>query len=577
MHSFIISTDYPLKGIKRVTAERKATGETKITEGKDKLDFALYKIMCEAMLKSSKKQLIFARAFKILSWNLGCRSSNTSTVLLKHLRNDEDAIAIMFAHQKNDQEGERQEPRHCYANPSDPALCMFLALAIYLMCFGFDEEANKLFAGANSYDRYTKALQTVYELPEVKDALEKYGIVPKDLGAHSDRKGAGSHLSGGSTAGPSHVAICLRLGWLLEGVEKRYLRYEAAGDQYVGRILAGLNLNSGSFALLPPFFRAGNDGLIKNAMDACFPGWANTGIPPRVLEYLLASAIYHHPYLSSELPRDHQFRSTPLFTNKEMTDSLRRIVVCKIGSEGDPIRATGIPPHVTMYTLFADLRTKAEETITIMREESAKVCKNVTQFLEEKAVGLGTVTTAGLEEKIRLCLEGFGVGRIVSYIEGGGNVVNQQKDGAEPVQGPPQLFMWGDGMHIVPENFTFPKGNVRTAWQAYCCGNQGEGYPALRTLKSVDLSNVNAKKRLSDFRFLMNIIEEKVKEAGRWVAVPTLLQANVMYDAVKDEVLPKPQGKKRARPGEMEWTSVVTMLRTASKRARDTSSEDESD
>ncbi|KAG6958584.1 hypothetical protein JG688_00010452, partial [Phytophthora aleatoria] len=65
---------------------------------------------------------------------------------------------------------------------------------------------------------------------------------------HTNRK------SGGSTGGPSIVRICLHCGWSLGGVQDRYFRYESAGDQYLGRVVAGLPLNSSAFATLPPHF-----------------------------------------------------------------------------------------------------------------------------------------------------------------------------------------------------------------------------------------------------------------------------------------------------------------------------------
>ena len=65
-----------------------------------------------------------------------------------------------------------------------------------------------------------------------------------------------THAAGATTAAPSIISIVLRAGWSLRGVENRYFRHEAAGDQYLGRILAGLDPTSGEFAILPPWFAA---------------------------------------------------------------------------------------------------------------------------------------------------------------------------------------------------------------------------------------------------------------------------------------------------------------------------------
>lgn len=65
------------------------------------------------------------------------------------------------------------------------------------------------------------------------------GLKPEEFGAHSSRKGAATFVSSGSTACPSSTAVSLRAGWVQPGVEDTYKRFEAAGDQYVGRCCAG--------------------------------------------------------------------------------------------------------------------------------------------------------------------------------------------------------------------------------------------------------------------------------------------------------------------------------------------------
>jgi hypothetical protein len=150
-------------------------------------------------------------------------------------------MQVYFGHQKNDQEGERpKDPRHVFPNPVNPAVCPVLSLAIYLLCTGFEEEPNKLFPGGKQYDRYHKALKRLLEDPVVKAELKGRGIDPSQIGTHSVRKGAATYCASGLTAGPSMAAIQLRAGWTLEGVQNRYIRYEGAGDQVVGRTVSGL-------------------------------------------------------------------------------------------------------------------------------------------------------------------------------------------------------------------------------------------------------------------------------------------------------------------------------------------------
>lgn len=124
----------------------------------------------------------------------------------------QDALAIRFAHMKNDQEGERRDPRHVYANPLLPHLYPVLSLAMYTTTFCFDR-SSLVFPGSNQYDRYTKILKRTMELALVKEALDSTGLTAFDFGSHSARKGSATFVPSCSTAGPSAASICLRAGW----------------------------------------------------------------------------------------------------------------------------------------------------------------------------------------------------------------------------------------------------------------------------------------------------------------------------------------------------------------------------
>ena len=65
------------------------------------------------------------------------------------------------------------------------------------------------------------------------------GQEPQYLGVHSIQKGAVTHTSSGSMAGPPSMAVNLQVGWTLGNVQDTYIWYEAAGDQYVGHVLSG--------------------------------------------------------------------------------------------------------------------------------------------------------------------------------------------------------------------------------------------------------------------------------------------------------------------------------------------------
>ena len=67
----------------------------------------------------------------------------------------------------------------------------------------------------------------------------------------------------------------------------------------------------------------------------------------------------------------------------------------------------------------------------------------------------------------------------------------------------------GGKFHFFPENFHLPRGSVLEAWLNWCLGNERLGYPPFETLWPDDFSDSNGRKRLSDYRFVMNKIERR--------------------------------------------------------------------
>lgn len=56
------------------------------------------------------------------------------------------------------------------------------------------------------------------------------------------------------TSSPPIASICIRANWSMPGVMNRYIKYEMAGDQYVGRCVSGKKRTSKDFALSNPYW-----------------------------------------------------------------------------------------------------------------------------------------------------------------------------------------------------------------------------------------------------------------------------------------------------------------------------------
>jgi len=383
----------------------------------------------------------------------------------------EDALCIYFCQMKNDQLGERpRDPRHVYANPLAPEICGILALAIYWACYSFVDGEVQLFPGVNQYERFRKLLSRVMLHDKIAEELERRSVDPESIGSHSMRKGASTFAASGSTACPSSTAIHLRAGWALGGVQDRYLRYESAGDMFVGRTVSGLPIDSPDFAMLPPIFKGADALVIKRALLLVF-----SNMPSKlnaIGEFATASLVYHHQYLVDTLPRNHPLLSIYLFRNEDLYNKLKVFVRCELPNSGNALTATGVGPK-----------------------------------FEEKAVGLGTVTQSGLTEALMKCLEDAGVMRIVRNIEN--PPAPAAVSGSTAVRDTTPVYCWGGKLHNFPEEFTFPKCGVLEAWRYWCVGDELRGYPPLKTLTPEELSTKNLRKRLSDFKFVMNKIEER--------------------------------------------------------------------
>ena len=140
-----------------------------------------------------------------------------------------------------------------YANPKQPYIYPILALSRYVDCN--PQVLNgiyKLFESKNPHQRYIKAFQRILE--DNEDMFKSMGVEISELGSHSIRKGSALRCSTGCTVSRPMVSICLRAGWSINSVKERYIHYEKASDQFVGRTVTGLNVTSEEFGISPCYF-----------------------------------------------------------------------------------------------------------------------------------------------------------------------------------------------------------------------------------------------------------------------------------------------------------------------------------
>ena len=245
----------------------------------------------------------------------------------------------------------------------------------------------------------------------------------EDLGTHSFRKGSTTYTTSGSADGPSFNAVCQRAGWKLGTVQDKYLRWERASDNYAGRVVCGLPLDSDQFAILPPHFetsapppsqqqQGGGDewdpsmaeSKISSALHLCYS--ADLLDVPHLLPVLrmcLASAVYHMEHLLHKLhPRGSSLLQHPLFCNSSLQDGLRVLVRC--GRRSSVMAATGIPAHVVHIGRLKDIEESIRENNEKMERSTNRIITEVLQgvdkIFDEKSFEQGNITSATLREQV---------------------------------------------------------------------------------------------------------------------------------------------------------------------------------
>ena len=386
-------------GLKRDGAVSAAKGEVTVKVGKDPLEFSLYCELGLFMLQQESPEYIFGHLYLLLCWNLMCRACSAATICFDHMGWRNDALGIIFAHMKNDQSGERKrDPRHIYANPIIPEICPILSLGIYWLCTPFESKPNKLFPGREQTERFRSLLSRILESEEFQTYLRNHGIDPDELGTHSIRKGSATYASSGSTACPSATAIHLRAGWVLHGVQDTYLRYQAAGDQHVGRTVSGLPGDQPEFAILPPMFTEDNE-YIDEVIQICFRGMPKELFG--IARFALASIVKHYEFLKSTLSKGHRLFTSPLFVDPQIIPHLLTMVECRLNRPTDRIKATGVPPHVSLMLMISSETNIMYEIIPKIEKIAPDAVAGIVQELEERAIGAGTVTRI----KLRICFK----------------------------------------------------------------------------------------------------------------------------------------------------------------------------
>lgn len=476
----------------------KGSGEVEEKDS-DPISFPLFMFMCDCAVKLGDP---LWWAMGLLQWHCMARCQNIDNLKIRNFSVVDDAIVIKFFDTKMDKVGEKLSPKHCYANPSDFRICVFTALACYF-CMVNSEWTNKrdyLFindgastgSAASNYTDRIKAWITLHV-----EKVQQF-IRPNHGNAYGLRKGSATQASSNTTAPPPLASIFHRGEWSLGVVLDVYWRYADAGDQYLGRILAGLDPNNTGFDVLPPHFIVDmSNEDVKHAMQLCFAKILNShgdeidngeSFLPALLFRCLASFVYHSDAIRKVIAQNegHPFSNIPLFQNLQLLEDLKKIVTVE-PTEGILSKATGIPPHTQCIKGISQILQKLDE-YHVEREDMFERMKHaVDDAFEKKALENGQLTAAGMHHVMESYHKLFAeqnkkLEHKIDLLATHGICQGSDASTSPTINTPispstckMHSYVWDDGnAYFVPKTFSLPDQTpLKSAFCQWVNGNQG--------------------------------------------------------------------------------------------------------
>ena len=349
-------------GLKKSIAKENSKKGLRTVEGKEQMTFEVYKLTCQLLVEDGSPESIFCLCFLTLQWNLISRSEATESISFAQMTWENDHLKVYFARHKSDQIGlNKDEARHVYSNPCCPVVCPIRALASYCLAFPLVVvDGGKLFPGTEQKSRFGKCLHRI--LNNNRDLYHAKHVDPEELGTHSIRKGAAAYCCAGVHPGPPIVSICLRAGWTIGRVKERYLKYENAGDELVGRTLTGIPPTSCEFGISPAYFI---DQTNHNNTTTLIDSFVSTVFPVHktklrcLCKVLLATFIYHEEWNITNYPGTSVLLDSAYFNYSVTVRDRRSMVRTSLPWEHheDAPSLTGIPIHCSMLNKLMEIHT----------------------------------------------------------------------------------------------------------------------------------------------------------------------------------------------------------------------------
>lgn len=522
---------------KRDIGAKKRKGIMKQRDGKMPYNLSGYKEICRffGQMRPQRNlytwnEGIFAGLFTKMSVNTIGRSDNIDDLLFSNMDWVNDCMTIRFGTTKADQSGEKtSEVKRIFSNPFLPEVCAILQLAIFIWCCGIQggNDQRFLFPGRDQNKRYYNALKVA--LRTIDKSID-LGARREDIGTHSNRKFAES-TSVSKIDGPSRTQVCLRAGQGVGRTQDCYMFSEDDGDALVGRTVAQLQLTADEFDVLPPHFGTGTllelDQYGWNRILSDYSKYPTTF--QRVIPHLFAHLVYHwhNGNLTRLLPPDHPLFQQPIFTDRQLVDSLKDKVILVYSVCKDTLmNAQGVPGIILISRELRQFRQHYNETCNVFADGLLQVQRSIElvesgmhgrlpkEIVQEilkrisvngamplsiediRSIIKDTIESeTGLHWQVMKSLENTNT--LLAQVVNGttranGDVNGDNSTSATTVEENAIVFdttcrtflhYWDQCFHRVPKGFKFPSYNARTMWSLWFFGRPVDRISPYRKLE----------------------------------------------------------------------------------------------
>ena len=270
------------------------------------------------------------------------------------MRWDGDCCILQLPRLKKDQGGENVLDRHVYVNPKEPMGCMLFWLGIRILSVASAARCQYIIGDEAQVKEgkdgaYGEWLSKCLKSAPPEEVADNFSGEASDFGTHSIRKFKMTEMAC-TVDGPPVISAFLRCGHSIGQVTQTYIREGGGGDQFCGRLCAGLSTQDLDFGLLPPRFDMSlfPEGINYPEFIAFYIQYPVCFMS--IIPFLIALVVYQMVFIENEFPRCHPFFSCKFYIDGYYKiDKLGReggILVGRIYCPITKMQATGIPAYV---------------------------------------------------------------------------------------------------------------------------------------------------------------------------------------------------------------------------------------